>query len=1039
MLDRIIQGALRHRLLVVAGAALVLAYGLFVAMRLPVDVFPDLNRPTITILTESGGLSPEEVESLVTAPIERAVNGSGQVVRLRSTSAVGLSVIWVELAWDAELQRERQLLVERLNLAKEQLPPGVTPTLAPITSIMGEIMLLAVQSDDERTSALELRSLADWVIRPRLLSQSGVAQVTVMGGGEKQLQIEVDPAKLQAHGVTFEEVEATAALAQANTTGGFLDRGSSEYLIRNLARVTTAEGLAETAIRREGPVPVRLGDVAEVRVGRAPARGDAGMNGGPAVILAIQKQPGASTVELTRRLEADLAQLELGLPADIHFHALFRQATFIEAAIANVIEALRDGALLVVVVLFLFLLNLRTTLITLTAIPLSLAITAIVMHFFGISVNTMTLGGLAVAIGEVVDDAIVDVENVLRRLKENAGLPAPEPALTVIFRASSEVRNSIVFATVIVVLVFVPLFALGGVEGRLFLPLGLAYVVSIVASLVVSLTVTPALASYLLPRLTTQGDRREGALVRALKALDRRILERTLHHPVAVMGLAAGLTVAALIALPFAGREFLPPFNEGTATIAMVARPGISLSESSRVGALAERTLLTVPEVLSVGRRTGRAEQDEHAEGVHYSELDVELSDGPTARPRAVVLEEIRRKLGQIPGVAFNLGQPISHRLDHLLSGVRAQIAVKIYGPELEVLRAEADEVASVLAQVPGIVDLQVEQEVPIPQLRIEIDRAAATRYGLPPGRWAEQLEAILAGKVVGEIIDGPRRHPITVRYGERDRADPERLARLPVELPDGQRVPLGALATITDGSGPNQISHEQQTRRAVVLANVSGRDLVSAVKDAKARLADPHLPTGYYLAFEGQFQSEAEATRLLAVLGIFSLLGMIGALWIHFRSMPLVLQVLVNVPLALVGSVAAVFLQGGVLSVATVVGFITLSGIASRNSIMMLSHYLHLHEEEGLPFGRELVIQGSLERLVPVLMTALTAGLALVPLALAAGAPGKEILHPVAVVILGGLVSSTLLDMVVTPAVFLRYGGPILEARARAKKGAES
>jgi CzcA family heavy metal efflux pump len=1035
MLDRIIQLALTHRLVVIALAALVLVYGAFVATRLPVDVFPDLNRPTITILTESGGLSPEEVEALVTTPIERSVNGSGQVVRVRSTSAVGLSVVWVELAWDADLVRERQLVVERLQLAKEQLPAGINPVLAPIASIMGEIMLLAVQSDDERTSPLELRSLADWVIRPRLLTQSGVAQVTVMGGGEKQFQVEVDPAKLLAHGVTFEEVERTAAMAQANTTGGFLDRGTAEYLIRNLARVTTPAGLADTAIRREGPVPIRIGDVAEVRIGKAPARGDAGMNGAPAVILAIQKQPGASTVDLTRRLEKDLSQLELSLPPDIHFHTLFRQATFIEAAIDNVVEALRDGAILVVIVLFLFLLNLRTTLITLTAIPLSLAITAIVMHFFGISVNTMTLGGLAVAIGEVVDDAIVDVENVLRRLKENATLPTPLPPLRVIFLASSEVRNSIVFATIIVVLVFVPLFALGGIEGRLFLPLGLAYVVSIVASLVVSLTVTPALASYLLPNAKVVRHGQDGALVRFLKRQDRRLLELALAHPDRVIGMAVVLVLAAVAALPFAGREFLPPFNEGTATISMVARPGLSLAESSRLGALAERALLTIPEIHSVGRRTGRAEQDEHAEGVHYSELDVELSAGPEARERSVVMAEMRSRLGQIPGVAFNIGQPISHRLDHLLSGVRAQLAIKVYGPELEVLRGEADRIATVLATVPGIVDLQIEQEVPIPQLRIELDRGAAARYGLPPGQWAEQLEAILAGKVVGEIVDGPRRFPITVRYQERERSDPERLARLPVELPDGQRVPLFALAQITDGSGPNQISHEHQTRRAVVFANVSGRDLVGAVEEAKAKLANTPLPTGYYLAFEGQFQSEAEATRLLAWLGVFSLLGMVGALWLHFQSMRLVLQVLINVPLALVGSVAAVFLQGGTLSVATVVGFITLSGIASRNSIMMLSHYLHLAEAEGEVFGKALIIRGSLERLVPVLMTALTAGLALVPLALAAGAPGKEILHPVAIVILGGLISSTLLDMVVTPAVFYRFGEKTLTTLAQ-KRG---
>lgn len=1026
MLDAIIRFSLRHRLFVVLAAVALLLYGGWAVTRLPVDVFPDLNRPTVTVMAEAGGLSPEEVELLVTRPIEVSMNGAPGVRRVRSSSGVGLSVVYVEFDWGTDIYLDRQLVAERLQVAREGLPRDVVPHLAPVSSIMGEILLLGVQSEGERTSPLELRSLADWVIRQRLLTIPGIAQVTVMGGGVKQYQVLVDPEKLLAFNLTFEEVERAAGLAQGNTTGGFVTQGGREYLVRNLARSASVEDLAATVVSVRDGVPVRLSQVAEVKVGPAVKRGDGGMNGRPAVILAVQKQPGASTLALTKQVKAAVAELRRTLPEDVHMEPLFEQADFIEASISNVVEALRDGALLVVVVLFLFLVNLRTTAITLTAIPLSFVITGLVMTAFGLSINTLTLGGLAVAIGELVDDAIVDVENVYRRLKENRHKEHPEPALRVIYRASSEVRNSIVFATLIVVLVFLPLFAMGGVEGRLFAPLGVAYIVSIVASLFVSLTVTPVLCAYLLPRarLLEHGD---GALVRALKARARRLYEVALAHPGAVMGASVVLVLVAAATVPFMGRTFLPPFSEGTATLNLLASPGTSLEESNRYGLLAERLIASVPEVRTVGRRTGRAEQDEHAEGVHYSELDVDFKEG--GRPRTEVLADMRAKLAQLPGVSVSIGQPISHRLDHLLSGIRAQVAVKVFGHDMDALRAKAEQVRQEMAEVPGIVDLQVEQQTLIPQLQLRLKREEAARLGVQPGAMAEQLEKAFNGVVVGQVLEGQRTFDVLVRYDEPSRVSAEAFRRALVDTPSGARVPVSAVAEVMETRGPNLINHDHLQRRVVVMANVAGRDLGSAVDEVRARVAERiQLPVGTTLAYEGQFESQQSATRLIALLSLLSLTGMFLVLYAHFRSVRLVLQVMLNIPLALVGSVAAVWLTDGTLSVATLVGFITLCGIASRNTIMMISHYLHLVEVEGERFGPGMVVRGSLERLVPVLMTALTAGLALVPLALAAGEPGKEILHPVAVVILGGLVSSTLLDMVVTPAVFYRFGRPALE-----------
>ncbi|MBI1948991.1 MAG: efflux RND transporter permease subunit [Deltaproteobacteria bacterium] len=1041
MFDRIIRFSLEHRMLVVAGAALVCVYGALVLSKLPVDVFPDLNRPTVTVMTEAGGLSPEEVETLVTAPIEQAMNGAPGVVRVRSTSGVGLSIVYVEFGWDTDIYRDRQLVAERLQVVEERLPPEVAPQMGPVTSIMGEILLVGLTSKGGATSALEIRSAADWVFRPRLLTIPGVAQVIPIGGGVKQFQVLVKPERLLAYGLTLEDVERAAGLAQANTTGGFLERKSQEYLVRNVSRTASLEDIAATAVGFEAGVPIRLRDVADVRFGPAIKRGDAGVNGKPAVVLSIQKQPGASTIDLTEQIERALSELGASVPGDVEVVELFRQATFIETAIENVAEALRDGAILVVIVLVLFLMNLRTTLITLTAIPLSLLVSALVFKAFGLTINTMTLGGLAVAIGELVDDAIVDVENVFRRLRENRAAGSPKPAVQVVYQASSEVRNSIVVATILVVLVFIPLFSMSGIEGRLFVPLGVAYIVSIIASLFVSLTVTPALCSLLLPTAKATAHDRDGLLVRFLKAGQRWVLAHTLDRPLPVMAGAAALVVMAAASVPFLGAEFLPRFNEGTATVNVLAAPGTSLEESNRLGTIAEELIGSIPEVRSTGRRTGRAELDEHAEGVHYTEIDVDFHGDEVSgqrrplRPREQVLAEMRDKLALIPGVNVGIGQPISHRLDHLLSGVRAQLVVKVFGPDLAVLRSQAARVEEAMSKVDGVVDLVIEKQVLIPQVRVRVDRERALRHGVAPGALAEHLERALAGAVVGQVIDGQRRYDLIVRYGEEARSSLEGIRGALIETGGGAKVPLSAIADVVEDRGPNQIVHDHGARRIVVSANVQGRDLGAVVAEVRRAVDALPRPDGTYVTYEGQFESQQQATRTIAALSIFSLLGMALVLYTHLRSLRFVWQVLLNVPLALIGSVAALWIAGLPFSVATLVGFITLCGIASRNSIMIIDRYLHLVEREGVPFTREMIVKGSLDRLVPVLMTALTAGLALVPLALAAGAPGKEILHPVAVVILGGLLSSTMLDLVVTPAIFYRFGGAALERRARGEQ----
>ncbi len=1024
MLNKIISWALKNRLLVVSITALVTVYGGVIISQLPVDVFPDLNRPTVNIMTEAGGMAPEEVETLVTLTLETVLNGLPGVQRVRSSSGVGLSIIYVEFDWGTDIFRNRQLVAEKLSLVQEKLPPGITPVMGPISSIMGEIQLVGLYSKEDKTLPQDVRAIADWTIRPRLMSIPGISQVISIGGGVKQYQILISVDKLSKTQLSLDNIEKALSSISKNSTGGFIDLDKKEYLIRNIGQIRDIEELENSVVGLHLGRPVLVKDIAEVKIGSQVKRGDGSVNGTPAVIMSIQKQPGASTIDLTQEIEKAFDEIQKGLSKDIVVEKnLFRQASFIKNSISNVEEALRDGAIFVAIVLFIFLMNFRTTAITLTAIPLSFVVTAIVMKFFDISINTMTLGGLAVAIGELVDDAIVDVENVYRRLKENSQSANPKPMLKVIYEASSEVRSSIVLATIIVVLVFVPLFYLSGIEGRLFIPLGIAYIVSILSSLLVSLTVTPVLCSYLLTKADFIKHEVDSRFVSFLKRFDKKLLYKVLDKPLPLIIGVVILFSLGISTLPFMGRDFLPKFNEGTATISLILQPGVSLEESNKVGAGAEKLILSVPEVKSVARRTGRAELDEHAEGVHSSEIDVDFKED--GRAKEIVLDEIRDKLSTLEGAFVAVGQPISHRLDHLLSGVRAQIAIKVFGPQLPTLRGKAAEIYTAIKDVEGVVDLQVEQQVLIPQVKIQILREEAAKFGLVSGEMIENLEMALNGEVVGQIIDQQRFFDVFMRFDEASRSDLDAMKKTTIKiLPDGTKVRLDQVADVYTSDGPNLINRENMQRRIVISANSSGRDLDSLVKEIQKNISEKvEVPEGYFVTYGGQFESQQSASRLILLLGTLSLIAIFIVLYSHFKSTFIAFQIMLNVPMALIGSVAAVFISGGTLSVATLVAFITLCGIASRNGIMMISHYLHLMEHEGEKFSKEMVIRGSLERLVPVLMTALTAGLALIPLVLSKGEPGKEILHPVAVVILGGLISSTLLDMVVTPAVFFRFG----------------
>lgn len=1017
MFSWIVNQSLKNRLFVAVFAAIVLIYGGLSASKMPVDVFPDLNKPTVTIMTEAGGMAPEEVEQLVSFPLETALNGMPGVTRVRSVSGVGLSIVYAEFEWGSDIYRNRQLIAERLAEVKEQLPEGISPAMGPISSVMGEIMLIAFPADPDKASPMAVREYVDFVLRPRLLSIPGVAQVIPIGGEVRQFRVEPNTAMMAQLGVGYEDVELALKGFSSNTSGGYLEQNAREYLIRNMGRTTKLEDMQNLAVKVINGQPILLKQVAEVKFAAAFKRGDAGFAGKPAVIVSVQKQPNADSIRLSTQIEDALASLSKSLPPGISKPEIsFRQADFIEASISNVQEALRDGAIMVAIILFLFLMNGRTTLISLTAIPLSLAITFLVFKGMGLSINVMTLGGLAIAIGELVDDALVDVENVLRRLKENKPKGVTH-IVKVIAAACNEVRSGVVVATMVVVLAFVPLFALPGIEGRLFAPLGVAYITSILASLLVALTVTPVMCYFLLPNMK-QIEHGDSKLVLFLKRWDKRVLVASFAHAKLALSLAVLLLVVALATVPYFPKAFLPAFNEGTLTISLLLNPGTSLSEANRVGSLAETLLMEVPEVKSVGRRTGRAELDEHAEGVHSSEIDVDLK--PSERSRDDIMTDIRTRLALLPATT-TVGQPISHRLDHLLSGVRAQIALKIYGDDLDALRGEAANLKEKLAAIPGLTDLQIEKQVLIPQIKVRIDYDRAAQLGVSPGTLLKTLETLTEGDTIAQIVDNNKRFNLVIRLPDAAR-DPQGLGNILIDTPHG-KVPLSQVASVEESDGPNQIGRENSRRRIVIAANSDGSDMAEIIRQIRVVLAENKLPDGYFVSLEGQFQAQEAASQLIAGLSIVSLSLIFMVLYSRYKSAVLAAMIMGNIPMALIGSVIAMWLAGISLSVASLVGFITLTGIATRNGILKVSHYINLCKFEGEHFSQAMIIRGSLERLTPVLMTALTAALALLPLLFAADAPGKEILHPVAVVIFGGLISSTILDTLLTPLMFWLFG----------------
>lgn len=1036
MLDHLIRFSLRHRALVVAAAILILILGASTSRDLPVDVLPDMTKPTVTVLTEAPGLAPEEVETLVTRPLENALLGVGGLDRLRSNSDVGLSLVFVEFAWGTDIYKARQLVQERLQAVR--FPENTRSGMTPVSSLMGEILLVGLRSKDGAMSPMDLRTFAEWNVARRLQSIPGVAEVLAIGGGVKQVHVEPDPKRLMAEGITLDELATAVSLSAGTATSGYLQAGPREIMVRNLAMTADPADIAASIIKRAGGRVVTIGDVADVKFGVAPMRGDTGIaldgesGESPGVILSIDKAPGFDTLKLSAAIEKALADLQPSLPSGVETAVLFRQGDFIDNAIGNLKEAIRDGAIMVTIVLFLFLLNVRTTFITLTAIPLSFAITLLTFRWFGIGVNSMTLGGIAVAIGMVVDDAIVDVENVFRRLRENAASPVPKPRLEVIAAASSEVRSSILYATVLIILVFVPLLGLAGLEGRLFRPIAIATIVSMSASFVVSLTIIPVLCSFLLK--PKEGvEHRDGFLVRALKALARAtFLRAAFHAPLAVLAAIFMLVIGAAALYPGMGKEFLPAFNEGSAVISFASAPGTSLQQSNEVGKTAVELLMQVPEVKSVGRRAGRAERDDHVMPVSVNEFDVEFHHDE-GRERDVVFAEIRESLSTIPGTFVNVGQPISHRLSHMLSGVSAKIAVKIHGPDLDTLRRLGAQVKDAGLAVPGLTDVILEAQVAIPQVRIEVNRQRAGAEGVAPGDINHQISKILGGELLGELREGETTVDLVMRLPESWRTSPEQIEDLLVETPDGRHLPLSLVADVHLVSGPNVINRENGQRRIVISANTKERDLESLVNQwQQAVAASVITPPGYTLRFEGEYLARQEASkRILIFFGL--VLGIITILLTgYFRSISLALQVLLNLPLALAGALAFTWWKIDNISIATLVGFIAVGGVAARNGIMMISHYLHLMRHEGEVFGIALITRGTLERLVPVLMTALSAGIALIPLVLAPGEPGKEILHPVAVAIVGGLVFSTLLDVVVTPTVFFLIGRKAAEKALR-------
>jgi CzcA family heavy metal efflux pump len=1027
MIDSLIRWSLRNRAGVLLLSVLLIAGGTYTAIRMPVDVFPDLTAPTVTVITEAHGMAPAEVETQVTFPLESSLNGAAGVRRVRSSTAVGISVVWVEFEWGTDIHNARQIVSERIASVSGELPPDVDrPTLAPVSSIMGEVLFISLTSDSH--SPIELRTTADSIIRRRLLAVPGVSQVTPIGGDVKEYQVVAEPTKLVAYDITLDQVIEALRAENQNVSAGFINHRGSELLVTGVGRFRDVSSISKTMVALKGSQPVRIADVADVRLGRAPKRGEASANGKAAVIMGIQKQPLSNTLELTRRLDVILddiaSKLPTGMKIDKH---IFRQADFISIAVQNVIHALRDGAVLVIIIVLVFLANLRATAITVLAIPLSLLVTVLILKAFGATINTMTLGGMAIAIGALVDDAVIDVENVFRRLRENNRIPeaSRRPNLQVVYEASVEIRSSILFATLIIVLVFTPLFFLSGVEGCLLQPLGIAYVTALVASLVVAVTVTPVLCLFLLPRSKAVLEAREPRVVETLKRWYRPVLNGTLAHPLLVTIPVALLFLAALFSVPFLGRSFLPEFNEGSLTISAVSMPGTSLEESDKLGRVVEQTLLSLPEVSSVARRTGRAELDEHAQGVESAELDVSIKLGK--RNKEEFLQTLRDQLSTVPGVNITIGQPISHRIDHMLSGTRANLAVKIFGEHLPTLRTLAESVRNTMSGVPGIVDLSVEQQIEVPSLTVTYDRETMARYGLSSEQVARHLESAVQGLAVSKVLEGRSTFDLVVKVAGDEQTEVERLANLLITAPTGARVPLKTVAAVHRETTPNVINREQVERKIVVMCNVAGRDIASVVNDVQG-LVDPILATrpGYRVEYGGQFESANEARNRLILLSTVAFAGIFFLLRLAFRSVRDAVLILLNLPLALIGGLIGVFLTGSVLSVASLIGFITVFGIATRNGIMLVSHIRHLQEHEGVTDFQQAVDRGALERLAPILMTALATALALVPLAIGGDKPGNEIQTPMAVVILFGLLTSMLMNMLLVPALYLRFGSRI-------------
>ena len=1021
MWNALIRWALGNRAAVLGLATLLLVWGSITAMRLPVDVLPDVNAPTVTILTEAHGMAPDEVETLVTIPLETALNGAPGLRRLRSSSGIGISVVWAEFEWDTEPYRARQVVGERLQVAASALPGDVpAPVLAPMSSIMGEILFLGLSGDDS-VDPKDLRDFADWELRRRLLGTPGVAQVTPIGGELRQVQVVMQPAAMEATGIGHRQILDALEGASQNAPGGFIESGHSEYLVRGLGRARTLEELGQTVVGRVDGVPVLLGQVADVQIGAALARGTAAVDGAPAVVLAVQKQPEANTLDLTARIDEALDDVERALPAGTTLHrAGFRQARFIDTAMGNVRLHLVESAVLVILLLTAFLANWRTTLISLLALPLSLLAGVLTLSALGAGFNTMTLGGLAIAIGALVDDAIIDVENVYRRLRQRAGLPedARPPVLETVYAASTEIRGSIVYATAIIVVVFLPLFFFSGLEGRLLAPLGTAYVASLAASLVVAVTVTPVLCSLLLARVAPPEEARDPALVRWMKRRYRPALQVALDRPRAVLAASLAGVLLAGAGLASFGRSFLPAFNEGAFTLAAATVPGTPLSDSDAMVHRLEERVVALDMVEAVVRRTGRAERDEHAQDVQFSELEVTVDEGVDAETAAAAL----REAAQVPGLVVSVGQPIGHRIEHMLSGVKTALAIKVFGDDLGELRRAALDVQGAISGVPGLVDLSVEQQTEVPQVLVRPRYGPLATLGLRPGELAEWVETAMMGHAVGQWWQGGRAWELVARYPAHHRDSLEALADTPIDA-DGERfVALSQVARVERSLGPNLIQRENAKRRIVVMANVEGRDIKGVVDDIRASL--PALPEGVYVEIGGQAESEEKATRTITGLSAVAIVAMFGLLWSALRSGRDAALVMVNLPLALIGGVCVVLATGSVLSVASLVGFITLFGIATRNGILLVTHYHHLIHDEGATLA-EAVLRGSEERLVPVLMTALGTALALVPIALAAGEPGNEIQAPMAAVILGGLASSTALVLLVLPVLYVQYGRP--------------